>query len=258
MEKKILKQLFSSNENTDCMDVFRHILHRLTFCGVFVALFSINGLGQSIALPVQSGLRLWLDARDADGDGVQEGLGESVLSGNVLNEWKDKSSCGNHFVPYSANKASYSSSAFGNRGAMVFANSTAMEEIRTQGVVGNTSAYTVFVAVKLNSTANQCIIGTNNSGYIHLQYGGVSNGFRMMHNSLSVLTTGSLSNFVVTSPHLITGKYAAGEAENNLIRTLPLLVPITVLLCPFSVPSTRIKLFSASPAAYFPVIRSCQ
>lgn len=184
-----------------------------------VLIITVNQVFPQNASPlVRSGLRLWLDATDPDGDGIAEGLQESVLSGNQLNEWKDKSPCSNHFVAYSPNKATFNTSAFGNRGGIVFANSTAMDETREQGVIGNTTAYTCFVVVKLNSTANQCILGTNTFGTIHLQYGGVNNGIRMMHNNSNVLSTGTLSNFNVTSPHIITAKYAAGETENNVIR----------------------------------------
>jgi hypothetical protein len=52
-----------------------------------------------LALP---GLALWLDAADLDGDGVQEGLSETGLSGSSVNTWTDKSGQGRNATAVSA------------------------------------------------------------------------------------------------------------------------------------------------------------
>lgn len=44
-----------------------------------------------------SGLQLWLDGSDVDGDGVQEGTSESTLTGNQVDDWIDKSGNSRNF-----------------------------------------------------------------------------------------------------------------------------------------------------------------
>ncbi len=50
---------------------------------------------------VTSGLKLWLDADDVDGDGVVEDLSEDGLTGSDVSVWKDKSGNGAHCVSVS-------------------------------------------------------------------------------------------------------------------------------------------------------------
>lgn len=45
-----------------------------------------------------SGLQIWLDADDLDGDGVAEGAGEAGLSGTLVDQWSDKSGNNNHAI----------------------------------------------------------------------------------------------------------------------------------------------------------------
>lgn len=73
---------------------------RLTF---LLLLFSTSLFGQEMMLwsnaavagdfsPTDiSGLKLWLDGADVDGDGNQEGLSESTVSGTTVVDWVDKS-----------------------------------------------------------------------------------------------------------------------------------------------------------------------
>jgi len=62
---------------------------------------------------ITSGLILWLDANDLDGDGAAEGSGEAGLNAGVVETWKDKSGAGNDVTQStSANRPTFVENSF--------------------------------------------------------------------------------------------------------------------------------------------------
>lgn len=115
---------------------------------VLIAVAMIGALsGSSQAqVPVTSGLRLWLDAQDLDGDGVAEGLGESGLSGIAVTSWGDKAGTADNATQGNvAKQPIYLTSGFGG---------ASLPSVLFDGVFGTGSGDSLDAGTGLNITGN--------------------------------------------------------------------------------------------------------
>jgi hypothetical protein len=122
--------------------------HLLPILLALVGLLGWAGAGWASSLPVTSGLTVWLDAEDVDGDGVIEGAGESYLSGGTAT-WADKSGNGYDATQTSSSlQPTYNLSVINGRAALHFDGADAL---RT-GTVPMTPAdkATVFVIAEVD------------------------------------------------------------------------------------------------------------
>ena len=116
-------------------------------CGAVIAAVVLACAATSQASPVTSGLVLWLDANDLDGDGSAEGTGESGLTGSAVNTWDDKSTNDNDVTQATAtNQPAYDTAGGLNGKPLVRFDGTDDHLFRTDalGITGN-PAITVFI-----------------------------------------------------------------------------------------------------------------
>ncbi|MCE9555112.1 MAG: autotransporter-associated beta strand repeat-containing protein [Planctomycetes bacterium] len=94
---------------------------RAHFVLAFASVVLLNTTPLAFATPITSGLQLWLDGSDPDGDAVVEGVGETGISGATIT-WADKSGNTRNFTQSTAARQPvYTATGFSNsKGAFDF------------------------------------------------------------------------------------------------------------------------------------------
>jgi hypothetical protein len=196
MNEKLL--LFQNEKSTTYQSftymssVRRNMLKFVLLLGVFS--LTMIGLSQTGPAGVNSNIKLWLDARDLDGDGIIEGMSESGVNpaDSSITEWRDKSGAlvaGTHFtVPPATGvltgtpRYRPSEANFDDMTAVEFTPNTALYHDLTSTWSG---AHTVFIVFKQKTSPVP--IGTSlfSSGIDDASTSAVDEHFRISSDSVA-------------------------------------------------------------------------
>jgi flagellin-like hook-associated protein FlgL len=112
------------------------------------------------------GLAAWYDAADIDGDGLNEGAGESGRTGNVMNVWKEKTGNGNDIIRQNGNPLL--NNQINGLNTVTFSNNRRGQALDSLG--GRTEEMQVFYVSRENSTRTTYLslngFNTNNSAVV--------------------------------------------------------------------------------------------
>ena len=167
----------------------------------FIALAFLIGIlvwsRPTFATPITSGLILWLDGNDIDGDGTAEGLSEAGLSGSQVTAWDDKSTSGYSVTQAtSLNQPLLSVGALNSKDVVTFAvdTVTAGGDDFLNVASGPTSYRTLFIVYNDTSTQSWTTpVGAVHNG--NASYHGQSNDSALFNSPNTDAATLNGSNY---------------------------------------------------------------